>query len=145
MVKPLMLIRTGMQIFILHWVMQNISLFNVCEARTASRMVQNIRRFNVCEARTASRMVQNIRRLMSVKPEGLLEDIIKVMFCIIQCKLKSEFQFLYLHFILSIKYNKVSKDAKIRNRYNQVPHLTQDTNGKVTNSLTPSPACNPLK
>ena len=24
--------------------------------------------------------------------------------------------------------------ANIRNRYNQVPHLTQDTNGKVTNS-----------
>ena len=30
---------------------------------------------------------------------------------------------------------KVSKGSKIRNRYNQVPHLTQDTNGKVTNSL----------
>ena len=29
---------------------------------------------------------------------------------------------------------KVSKGAKIRNRYNQVLHLTQDTNGKVTNS-----------
>ena len=29
---------------------------------------------------------------------------------------------------------KVSKGAKIRNRYNQVPHMTQDTNGKVTNS-----------
>ena len=29
---------------------------------------------------------------------------------------------------------KVSKVAKIRNRYNQVPHLTQDTYGKVTNS-----------
>ena len=29
---------------------------------------------------------------------------------------------------------KVSKGAKIRNRYNQAPHLTQDTNGKVTNS-----------
>ena len=29
---------------------------------------------------------------------------------------------------------KVSKDAKIRNRYNQVPQLTQNTNGKVTNS-----------
>ena len=29
---------------------------------------------------------------------------------------------------------KVSKGAKIRNRYNQVPHLTQDTNGKVTTS-----------
>ena len=28
----------------------------------------------------------------------------------------------------------VSKGAKIRNRYNQVQHLTQDTNGKVTNS-----------
>ena len=32
------------------------------------------------------------------------------------------------------KEDKVSKGAKIRNRYNQVPHLTQDTNGKVTNS-----------
>ena len=30
--------------------------------------------------------------------------------------------------------HKVSKGAKIRNRYNQVPHLTQDTNGKVINS-----------
>ena len=29
---------------------------------------------------------------------------------------------------------KVSKGAKIRNRYNQVPHMAQDTNGKVTNS-----------
>ena len=28
----------------------------------------------------------------------------------------------------------VSKGAKIRNRYNQVPHLTHDTNGKMTNS-----------
>ena len=27
----------------------------------------------------------------------------------------------------------VSKGAKIRNRYDQVPHMTQDTNGKVTN------------
>ena len=30
--------------------------------------------------------------------------------------------------------HKVSKGAKIRNRYNQVPHLTRDTNGKVTHS-----------
>ena len=29
---------------------------------------------------------------------------------------------------------KVSKGAKIRNRYNQVPHLTQDTKEKETNS-----------
>ena len=28
---------------------------------------------------------------------------------------------------------KVRKGAKIRNRYNHVPHLTEDTNGKVTN------------
>ena len=34
---------------------------------------------------------------------------------------------------------KVSKGAKIRNRYNQVPHLTQDTNGKVTNSQIDTP------
>ena len=32
------------------------------------------------------------------------------------------------------EFNKVSKGAKIRSRYNQVPHLTQDTNQKVTNS-----------
>ena len=35
---------------------------------------------------------------------------------------------------LNSRMVKVSKGAKIRNRYNQVPHLTQDTNGKVTNS-----------
>ena len=29
---------------------------------------------------------------------------------------------------------KVSKGTNIRNRYNQIPHLTQDTNWKVTNS-----------
>ena len=29
---------------------------------------------------------------------------------------------------------KVRKRAEIRNRYNQVQQLTQDTNGKVTNS-----------
>ena len=34
----------------------------------------------------------------------------------------------------STSYNKIRKTAKIRNGYNQVPHLTQDTNGKVTNS-----------
>ena len=28
----------------------------------------------------------------------------------------------------------INKGAKIRNRYNQVTHLTKDTNGKVTNS-----------
>ena len=39
-------------------------------------------------------------------------------------------------FLISIfeKRNKVRKRAKIRNIYNQAPHLTQDTNGKVTTS-----------
>ena len=32
------------------------------------------------------------------------------------------------------KLFRVSKGTKIRNRYNQVTDLTQDTNGKVTNS-----------
>ena len=50
---------------------------------------------------------------------------------------------------------KVIKGAKVRNRYNQVPHLTQDTNGKVTNSqldttnesqeVSPFPACDHKK
>ena len=35
---------------------------------------------------------------------------------------------------IEFSISKVSNGAKIRNRYNQVPHLTQDTNGKVTNS-----------
>ena len=35
---------------------------------------------------------------------------------------------------MTLDCHKVSKGEKIRNRYYQVPHLTQDTNGKVTNS-----------
>ena len=39
------------------------------------------------------------------------------------------------HIVCNLGFlRKVRKRAKIRNRYNQVPHLTQDTNGKVTNS-----------
>ena len=43
------------------------------------------------------------------------------------------FFFLYIKFLFHLTY-KVSKGTKIRNQCNQVPHLTQDTNGKVTNS-----------
>ena len=48
---------------------------------------------------------------------------------------KLEFSKLFIGFrrMLCAQF-KVSKGAKIRDRYNQVPHLTQDTNGKVTNS-----------
>ena len=36
---------------------------------------------------------------------------------------------------------KVSNSAKIKNRYNQVPHLTQDIDGKVTNSQSDTSEC----
>ena len=39
--------------------------------------------------------------------------------------------YIYLDPVTCIK---VRKRAKIRNRYDQAPHLTQDTNGKVTTS-----------
>ena len=39
----------------------------------------------------------------------------------------------YIHNIAPIP-TKVRNRAKIRDRYNQAPHLTQDTNGKVTTS-----------
>ena len=43
----------------------------------------------------------------------------------------------YIHYIIFTLENaiiyviKVRKRAKIMNQYNQAPHLTQDTNGKV--------------
>ena len=36
--------------------------------------------------------------------------------------------------IIRVFTRKIRKMAKIRNRYNQEPHMTQDTNGKVTTS-----------
>ena len=36
--------------------------------------------------------------------------------------------------VVTRKHMKVGKRAKIKNRYNQAPHMTQDTNGKVTTS-----------
>ena len=50
-----------------------------------------------------------------------------------------QFCLLFLHVYVSYSYmgavvRKVSKGATIQNRYNQEPHLTYDTNGKVTNS-----------
>ena len=33
-----------------------------------------------------------------------------------------------------MRFKKEGKGIKIRNRYNEVPHLTQDTSGKATNS-----------
>ena len=47
-----------------------------------------------------------------------------------QPTIESSFYF----YLLIILIFKIRKGAKIRNRYNQVPDLTQDTNGKVPNS-----------
>ena len=41
---------------------------------------------------------------------------------------------LHIAAVFVCPYTQVNKGAKIRNRYNQVPHLTQKTNGKVTKS-----------
>ena len=38
--------------------------------------------------------------------------------------------------VLSVTVQKVNMGAKIRYRYNQVPHLTKDTNGKVKLTVT---------
>ena len=51
-----------------------------------------------------------------------------------QKEILTEIQTFYKNLYNKRGMSKVSKVAKIRNRYNQVPHLTQDTNGKVTNS-----------
>ena len=53
------------------------------------------------------------------------------------CKLQQKFELtnMTLSKLQKIDILKVNKGAKIRNRYNQVPHLTQNTNGKVRNSL----------
>ena len=43
---------------------------------------------------------------------------------------KVPIQWFPVHKGLRVYFLKVSNGAKIRNRYNQVPHLTQDTNGR---------------
>ena len=45
-----------------------------------------------------------------------------------------EVKLYFFEFDVRLILSKVSKHAKIRNRNNQVPHMTQDTNGKVANS-----------
>ena len=58
--------------------------------------------------------------------------VVKDVFCDVNCvKCKKCMVFCFI----SVKWHiKVNKGANIRYEYNQVPHLTQDTNGKVTNS-----------
>ena len=63
------------------------------------------------------------RDVSAMTGEAVLEEIMKV--------LQSNENFRINDGQMTIQ---VSNGAKIRNRYNQVPHLTHDTNGKVTNS-----------
>ena len=46
----------------------------------------------------------------------------------------SIFQIIYIKSFHIYKFTEERKRAKIRNRYDQAPHLTQDINGKVTTS-----------
>ena len=64
---------------------------------------------------------QKYCRMLQREHSAILSSFIKLQFVIN----------IWLHFLPILK---VSKGSKIRNRYNQVPHLTQDSNGKVTNS-----------
>ena len=56
--------------------------------------------------------------------------------CLCSTPIKNKKLLLNVHKIKGVNLQcvKASKGAKMRNRYNQVPHLTQETNGKVTNS-----------
>ena len=51
----------------------------------------------------------------------------------LQCVIVA-FLVITMYFFVRISMVNVRKMAKIRKRYNQAPHLSQDTNGKVTTS-----------
>ena len=53
---------------------------------------------------------------------------------IVTCSCQLYILFTLMKWTLISLLNEVSKGAKIRNQYSQVPHLSQDTNGKVINS-----------
>ena len=58
-------------------------------------------------------------------------------FCWTQAQIYSWILTYTIHYCVHVYYVHVitvGKREKIRNRYNQAPHLTKDTNGKVTTS-----------
>ena len=68
----------------LHWKMKTVVLSKFINEKTASVYIYVLKcRFLACTG-----WCKTLGFLMFVKPEGLPRDIKKLMFCIIQCKLK---------------------------------------------------------
>ena len=67
----------------------------------------------------------------SLKQDNFISPKLK---CLMNFHMQALLVCLNFVLLLLVFLVKVSKGAKIRNQYNQVPHLTQGTNGKVTNS-----------
>ena len=82
-----------------------------------------------------------VEQLFLAMPRGCLQFVIVVfpdhthlLFLINDVKMfPAVYRRIYCLKFLTLS-NQNNYDAKIRNRYNQVPHLSQDTNGKVPNS-----------
>ena len=84
------------------------------------RICRKFTKYETCVRCTLAGNSQNVKRMQDAHRQEM--HIIYNL-----CKMHNRRKF--------TKYKKkVSKAAKIRNRYNQVPHPTQDTNGKVTNT-----------
>ena len=72
-------------------------------------------------------------RVNGMPPTGKADhNIVYVEYDIKAKRIKQASSKIYIYKRADIVSLKVSKGAKIRNRYSQVPQLTQDTNGKVT-------------
>ena len=84
--------------------------------------------------KSGSSHVQKLTRII----EFCMKQALMVYFAMGKNKLiKGVDQTVWMHRLVCafvFRLLQISKVAKIRNRYNQVPHLTMDTNGKVTNS-----------
>ena len=74
-----------------------------------------------------------VNRVKGMPPNGKADhNIVYVEYDIKAKRIKQASSKIYIYNCADIVGLKVSKGAKIRNRYSQVPHLTQDINGKVT-------------
>ena len=93
-----------------------------------------IRPFNTLRSLKAYYSIYMSLNTLDLPP---FDRVLNTLQCVVRCGHLMRRQPVISEFKVAISKKctmKVSKVAKIRNRYNQVPHLTQDTNGKVTNS-----------